>query len=72
MYRTENFVGEAIRDAIAAGKAKREDFFVTTKISPFDLKSTKCRQGIEQCLSNLNIGYIDLLLIHWPGASGLK
>ena len=45
------------------GIVKREDIFVTSKI----YASTNHSKAIEKSLNNLDIGYIDLLLIHQPG-----
>ena len=61
-YGNEEGVGEGIR---ASGIA-REEIFVTTKV-PAEFKSyKKAKQSIEESLEKLNIGYIDLILIHCP------
>ena len=62
VYGNEVGVGEGIR----ASGIKREDIFVTTKV-PAEYKSyTKAKKSIEESLEKLNIGYIDLILIHCP------
>lgn len=62
-YGDEVGVGKGVRKAISEGIVKREDVFVTSKI----YASTDHNKAIEKSLNNLDIGYIDLLLIHQPG-----
>lgn len=60
-YFNEKEVGQAVRNS----KIKRENIFVTTKLwGGRGYKDTIF--SIENSLSALNIGYIDLLLIHEP------
>lgn len=45
---------------------------MTTKLSPKDQGHVKATQAINDSLERLKpLGYVDLFLIHWPGASGL-
>ncbi|MBP5242152.1 MAG: aldo/keto reductase [Clostridia bacterium] len=61
-YGNEKGVGAGVRNSGVA----REEIFVTTKI-PAEVKSyAAAKEAIAQSLENLNIGYIDLLLIHAP------
>ena len=62
-YGDEVGVGKGLKKAISEGIVKREDVFVTSKI--YD--STDHNAAIEKTLSNLDIEYVDLLLIHQPG-----
>ena len=62
-YGDEVGVGKGVKKAISEGIVKREDVFVTSKI--YD--STDHNAAIEKTLSNLDIEYVDLLLIHQPG-----
>jgi len=62
LYNNERAVGEGIRSAGVA----RENIFVTTKIPPDLLAADSVVRTAEAALSDLAIGYIDLLLIHWP------
>lgn len=62
-YGNEEGVGRAVRAVVAQG-LDREDLFVTTK-----LRSSGYRAGlraIDESLTALDIGAIDLMLIHWP------
>ena len=62
-YGDEVGVGKGVRKAISEGIVKREDVFVTSKI----YASTDHNKAIEKSLNNLDLDYIDLLLIHQPG-----
>ena len=61
-YFNEKEVGQAVRDSGIA----REEIFVTTKLWPQDYSADKAPWGIDVSLRKLNLGYIDLLLIHQP------
>ena len=62
-YGDEVGVGKGVRKAIDEGIVKREDILVTSKI----YASTDHNKAIEKSLNNLDLDYIDLLLIHQPG-----
>jgi diketogulonate reductase-like aldo/keto reductase len=59
-YGTEKAVGEAVR----ASGIPREEIFVTTKL-PMD-HHDRVRWSFDQSFANLNLGYIDLYLMHFP------
>ena len=60
-YYNEREVGQAVRNS----KIRREDVFVTTKLwGGRGYRDTL--KSIDNSLAALNIGYIDLLLIHEP------
>lgn len=65
-YGNEEEVGKAIRQAVGEGLVKREDVFVTTKLYPNEFADAE--KNIVRSLSKLNIGYVDLMLLHHPGA----
>ncbi|MCR5184656.1 MAG: aldo/keto reductase [Bacilli bacterium] len=61
-YGNEEGVGKAIREC---GK-DRSELFVTTKVAA-ELKTyKKAKKSIDESLKKLDIGYIDLVLIHCP------
>lgn len=60
---SEELIGEAVR---GSGK-KREDLFITSKVTPSHLKYDAVLSACENSLRRLNMDYIDLHLIHWPG-----
>lgn len=63
-YGTERGVGEGIR---ASGIA-RSEIFLTTKVSHEYLRPDDFHRSAEGCLKALGVGYVDLLLVHWPNA----
>lgn len=64
VYQNEEEVGEGIAKAIASGKVKREDIFVTTKVFP--TYHNRVEESLDKSLKLLKLDYVDLLLIHWP------
>jgi diketogulonate reductase-like aldo/keto reductase len=69
MYNTEGVVGEALQLAFKSGLVKREDVFVTTKLSPADNQPANVLPSLQKSLSNLQLDYVDLYLVHWPAES---
>jgi diketogulonate reductase-like aldo/keto reductase len=61
-YGTEEGVGEGIR----AAKVPREEIFITTKVSHENLRAADFARSTETSLRALGVGYVDLLLVHWP------
>lgn len=61
-YGNEKEVGEAVR----ASGLKREEIFVTTKVLAAVKDYEKAKECIENSLKTLDIGYIDLMIIHCP------
>ena len=70
-YGNEEEVGQAIREAIDEGIIKREDVFVITKIYPGS-EMANPEQSIQACLDRLNIGYVDMMLLHHPDRNDVK
>jgi diketogulonate reductase-like aldo/keto reductase len=62
VYWNEPEVGEAIRNS----GLPREEIFVTTKLEAEYQGKQRTVRGFARSLSNLDTGYIDLYLIHWP------
>lgn len=65
-YGNEESVGRAIRDS----DVPREEIFVTTKLYPTQFSDPEA--AIEESLEKLDIGYIDLLLLHHPGTNDVE
>jgi len=61
-YGTEPAVGEAMR----ASGLKRQDIFLTTKVSHENLRASDFARSVDESLAALKVDYVDLLLIHWP------
>ena len=71
MYGNEEEVGRAVRKAVEDGICQREDITVITKIYPGSQYSNP-EKAIEEALRKLDIGYIDIMLLHHPGANDVK
>jgi 2,5-diketo-D-gluconate reductase B len=64
---SEELLGRAVRET----NTKREDLFITTKVSPEHLQYKQVLRSYENSLRRLSMDTIDLYLIHWPRA-GMK
>lgn len=70
-YGNEEEVGQAIREAMEELGIKREEIFVTTKIYPGS-EMANPEEAIQACLDRLNIGYVDMMLLHHPDSNDVK
>ena len=57
---SEELVGEAIKPF------EREKIFITTKVSPENLRFDDLVNAAKRSLKRLQVDYIDLYLVHWP------
>lgn len=61
-YKNEREVGLGIKHA----HIPREELFLTTKISMLNMEPDDVIKSTELSLQELDVPYLDLLLIHWP------
>jgi len=61
-YGNEDQVGIAVKNC----GLKREEIFITTKVTTGALRENKVVEEFELSLANLQTDYVDLYLIHWP------
>ena len=66
IYGNEEEVGQGVRES----GVPREEIFVATKLYPNQYADPEA--AIEECLRKLDIGYIDLMLLHHPGTNDVK
>ena len=66
MYDNEKEVGKAVRES----GIPRKEIFVTTKLYPNQYDNPE--KAINDSLKRLDIGYIDLLLLHHPGENDVN
>ncbi|MDR3211134.1 MAG: aldo/keto reductase [Planctomycetota bacterium] len=67
-YKNERGVGEGVRLA----QLPREEVFVTTKLWNSRHGYDEALKAFEESMTRLDLGYLDLFLIHWPVAGSLK
>ncbi|MFD2828869.1 aldo/keto reductase [Corticicoccus populi] len=67
IYGNEQSVGAGINRAVNEGLVTRDELFITTKVWNDDLSFDETIQAFEASLEKLNLDYLDLYLIHWPG-----
>ena len=60
-YGNEKEVGEGLRQS----GVRREEIFICTKVRETHLEPDKFKQSLGESLANLQLPYVDLLLIHW-------
>lgn len=65
-YGNETEIGEAIRNS----GVLREEIFVITKLYPDQFSDPEA--AIEEALEKLDIGYIDMMLLHHPGSGDVE
>jgi 2,5-diketo-D-gluconate reductase A len=61
-YGNQRGVSKGIRES----GIPREDVFVTTKLDGEFQGDERALAGLDECLRQLGMDYVDLLLIHWP------
>lgn len=66
MYHNEESVGEAVRNS----GIPREEIFVITKLYPNQFSDPEA--AIEEALDKLDIEYVDMMLLHHPGAGDVE
>lgn len=66
MYGNEAELGRGVRES----GVPREEIFVATKIYPNQYSNPEA--AIEDCLRKLDLGYVDLMLLHHPGPNDVK
>jgi 2,5-diketo-D-gluconate reductase A len=66
-YNNEKEVGQAVRES----GIPRNEIFVTTKMPP-QASYREAAKRIDESLVALDIDYIDLMLIHWPGRNNVE
>lgn len=68
VYGNEEVIGEALSQIFQAGKVKRSELFITTKLWSTYRRPERVQQALNESLSKLKLDYVDLYLIHSPAA----
>lgn len=67
-YRNEEAVGVALKETLDAGKVRREELFITTKLWNTNHRPERVEPAFEASCRRLQVDYIDCYLIHTPFA----
>lgn len=62
-YGNEKILGKYLKQT----GLKREDYQVATKVWPSSFDTDNCKRSLDESLADLDLGYIDLILLHWYG-----
>ncbi|XP_060528124.1 aldo-keto reductase family 1 member A1-like [Cylas formicarius] len=68
VYENEHLIGSVLQKWFSAGRLKREDIFITTKLPNYALQPDKVEEFLRASLAKLQVNYVDLYLIHFPVA----
>ncbi|QHX36757.1 aldo/keto reductase [Spiroplasma sp. BIUS-1] len=68
IYNNHKVVARALKES----NVKREEVFITSKIWNTHHAYDLAKQAIDEILEELELDYIDLLLIHWPTEKRLE
>nr|WP_123933450.1 aldo/keto reductase [Corynebacterium gerontici] len=66
IYKNEEAVGRAVREAISAGDVTREELFITSKVWNNEQGDQEVQQAFQKSLKRLEMEFIDCMMIHWP------
>lgn len=66
VYGNENLIGKVFADAIAEGKVKREDLFITSKVWNDMHGQGDILLSLAKTLKDLQLDYVDAFFVHWP------
>lgn len=66
IYMNEAEIGNAFRDAFAAGDVRREELWVTSKLWNNAHAEHRVMPALQKTLSDLQLDHLDMYLVHWP------
>lgn len=66
IYNNEKEIGEALQFVFSEGIVKREELFITSKLWNNFHAPEQVEPALRKSLSDLQLEYLDLYLIHWP------
>ncbi|XP_025835173.1 alcohol dehydrogenase [NADP(+)]-like [Agrilus planipennis] len=67
-YQNEDVIGRVVKRWIDAGKLKRDDLYIVTKLPPSLMRPEDVEPCLRSSLEKLQVDYVDLYLVHVPFA----
>ncbi|KAI1707653.1 aldo/keto reductase family domain-containing protein [Ditylenchus destructor] len=67
-YDNEEAIGNALQYLISSGVIKREDIFVSTKLTETGYHKEDVESQLREQLGRLKLDYVDMYLMHFPAA----
>src|SRR5678815_5377711 len=68
----EEVVGAALEEEMHANTVSREELTIVSKVLPSNASLTGVLRACERSLKRLQLDFIDLYLLHWPGSEPLQ
>lgn len=68
IYGNEKEIGQALKEAMDAKLVTREELWITSKLWNNAHQKDRVLPALKKTLSDLQLDYLDLYLIHWPVA----
>ncbi len=72
IYGNEEGTGKGIKEGLNVTGLSREDLFITSKVWNDHISYEETIQAFEDSLTRLQLDYLDLYLLHWPGKAAYR
>lgn len=71
-YKNDKWVGKELQNHMFMNAFTREDYFVASKIPPGIVNRQRAMQMVDDSVANVDVGYLDCMLMMLPIESFLK
>ncbi|CAJ0596823.1 unnamed protein product [Cylicocyclus nassatus] len=67
MYKNQDAIGKTLKKLFSSAQGKSDrDLFITSKVWNSFHSAEACKKHVLEILDQLQLDYVDLMLIHWP------